>query len=480
MKLASRIGKDAGLYSIEPVFAKLIGIFLIPLYTAYLSTADYGVVNFIIAIGSFCLPFITMGMDAIFWMHYKGDSKEKGKVVFTTTAISSATSLIVITIAFIYMFVKWDSQSFLVVGYVCSLCMQVLYQRGQNFLRAQRKITIFLLSSGIYTLLRIIIAIVLIVYVNMHIRGVIYSIIATNIMLGISGYLYIKQHWAINHNMTEYKEYLVLGWPIMLGNVSALMMNLADKFSINYLSTKSELGLYSFAFNFAVPFSAFAFAPFMKAWVPIRWELFRGDTAHDSFRKVAGALTTLLPAAALVYSTMAIVFARLLSRDESYNVALYLVPILAMSKVFYGLYWYDLMGFLFAKKTKYLPLLTTGMGIVNIIGNILLVTRYGAYGAALATLGSFIVIRYIAYYYSHKVYRYDRKMGRETVVVIIALVLAFIVSSQSHLNACYLIGIGIFFGTAVVGLGLITRVIEWRYFRDIVRVMRGRIQRSSK
>lgn len=468
MKLASRIGRDAGLYSVEPILAKAIGIFLVPLYTAYLTTADYGTVNFLMAIGSFCLPFITMGMDAIFWMYYKGGSDEKGKVIYTTTAISSVTSLIIVGLSFVYLALNREPQSFLIVGYVCSLCLQVLYRRGLNLLRAKRKIGLFLASSGVSTLIRVSTAVFLIAYLNYRTTGVVYSMMTAYTIGGIAAYLYIRRSWCRETDPGVHREYLKNGWPLMLGNVAALMMNLADKFTLNYLSTKSELGLYSFAFNFAVPFSTFAFAPFMKAWAPLRWELFRGNDPHTAFRKVAGALTTLLPASALAYSGLAIAAAKVLSQDQSYNVSLYLVPVLAMSKVLYGLYWFDLMGFLFSKRTNYLPFLTTTMGVANIVGNVLLVERYGAYGAALATLGSFLLIRYVALYLSQKVYSYRRKFSAETVVVILSLALAFLMKELASERIVVHVLAGFVFAAAVLMTGVLTGVTKWQYFKVLL------------
>jgi len=123
MKLAKRIGKDTGLYSIDPIIAKLIGILLVPVYTAYLSTSDFGMVSYVLAIGSFCLPFITMGMNSTFWMYYKGSQEDnKGEAIYVTNMISTLISLPIILASFIYYIISKDFQSYLIFIYLSAAC----------------------------------------------------------------------------------------------------------------------------------------------------------------------------------------------------------------------------------------------------------------------------------------------------------------------------------------------------------------------
>lgn len=475
MKLAKRIGKDTGLYSLDPVIRKILGIALVPLYTAYLTTSDYGMMSYIIAIGSFTLPFITMGMNSVFWMYYKGSNEEKGSAIFVSSTISSLISIPIVLLALLYYLFKRDMQSYLVFIYISALGLRVLYERGLTLLRAQNRIGWFLTSSALLNIVRIGAAIVFVVLLRLSVSGVIFSQVVLYVIGGLLAYIYMKRYWTYVHDIKLFKEYASYGWPLMLGNIAALMMNLADKFSLNFLSSKSELGLYAFALSFSLPFAAFVFGPFMKAWVPLRWELFRKPNCNEAFRKVAGSLATFFPALALLYIGIAVVGARLLAQDASYHSALHLIPILAMSSVLYGLYWYELMGFLFAKRTKFFPILTTTMGILNIILNIVLVSRFGALGAAVATVTSFLVIRYAAYFLSQRIYRYSRRIFSETLLLTLTIFFAITLSFISSIGNMYFILVSAIFSCIIIALGFVTRLVEPQYVVEIFALLKKKI-----
>lgn len=58
-----RLIKNTGIIALGNMSTKLVSFFLLPLYTSILSTAEYGTVDYVISISTFCVPFISMLMD---------------------------------------------------------------------------------------------------------------------------------------------------------------------------------------------------------------------------------------------------------------------------------------------------------------------------------------------------------------------------------------------------------------------------------
>lgn len=58
-----RLIKNTGIIAIGNISTKLVSFFLLPLYTAVLSTAEYGAYDYIISIATFCVPFVSVLMD---------------------------------------------------------------------------------------------------------------------------------------------------------------------------------------------------------------------------------------------------------------------------------------------------------------------------------------------------------------------------------------------------------------------------------
>lgn len=67
MKETNRLLRNTGIIAIGNLSTKAISFFLLPLYTAILSTHEYGVIDYIITLSMFCVPCISFLMDeAIF------------------------------------------------------------------------------------------------------------------------------------------------------------------------------------------------------------------------------------------------------------------------------------------------------------------------------------------------------------------------------------------------------------------------------
>ena len=63
MNEKKRLIKNTGIIAVGNISTKLVSFFLLPLYTNILSTAEYGTVDYIISIATFCVPFISLLMD---------------------------------------------------------------------------------------------------------------------------------------------------------------------------------------------------------------------------------------------------------------------------------------------------------------------------------------------------------------------------------------------------------------------------------
>ena len=90
--------------------------------------------------------------------------------------------------------------------------------------------------------------------------------------------------------------------------------------------------------------------------------------------------------------------------DQQYFRGLYFVPWIAVSYIFWGGY-ILFAGFYFhAQKTKFLGKLGVLTAVLNVIMNYVFISLFGTFGAALATLVSFIVVFAIVFLQSKKLF----------------------------------------------------------------------------
>ena len=82
----SLLFKDSAIYGIGSTVQKFLMVFLMPLYTAFLTPAQYGVVGMVNVTSQFVYVFINLGMDtaaARFYFDNKGEEHRR-RVIGTT------------------------------------------------------------------------------------------------------------------------------------------------------------------------------------------------------------------------------------------------------------------------------------------------------------------------------------------------------------------------------------------------------------
>ena len=84
-----KILQNSAIYTVIMVLQKGISFFLMPLYTAFLSPADYGVIGVVTSVSSLMAVFITLGLEAAAARFYYQNNKDevKSKLVYGNVAL---------------------------------------------------------------------------------------------------------------------------------------------------------------------------------------------------------------------------------------------------------------------------------------------------------------------------------------------------------------------------------------------------------
>jgi O-antigen/teichoic acid export membrane protein len=120
-------------------------------------------------------------------------------------------------------------------------------------------------------------------------------------------------------------------------------------------------------------------------------------------------------------------------------VAFKIIPILAISLVIDQFRYNIAFGLNIAKKTHIISIIIISVSIINIILNVILISYFSIYGAAVATLISRIILCIIYYYYSNKYYPVPYELIK--IIKLIFLATLFILSAMllNDLNNYFLI-----------------------------------------
>ncbi|HCI78611.1 MAG TPA: hypothetical protein DHW02_02855, partial [Ktedonobacter sp.] len=93
------------------------------------------------------------------------------------------------------------------------------------------------------------------------------------------------------------------------------------------------------------------------------------------------------------------------------------------SLTFYGLYYIVNVGLNIKRKTWISSVFSTIAAITNLILNLVLIPRYGAMGAAIATLLAYIVLVLVAYIVNQRMYPLPLEIGKFALAFVLGAVL---------------------------------------------------------
>ena len=379
--------KNIGIFTIGSFGSKILSFLLVPLYTAVLSTSEYGSVDLIISTASLLTPILLLSIfDAT--LRFGMDPEYKKEDVLSTSiniAIKGSLILIigVIVVAFTHMLnISNIYLIFLCIYFVMGALSQIL----NLYLRAKNQASVIAVSGMLCTLVTCISNIILLIVLKWGIVGYMISntIGATiqNLYQLFVGKVYkdirLRDYNDLSRPMIKYS------FPLIANSISWWVNNASDKYILTLLRGIAENGVLSVSYKIPTILSVFQ-GIFYNAWSISAISEF-DENDNDGF--IGNNYSFYSFISLFVCSGLLIInipLAKFLYRGD-YFVAWKCVPFLLMGTVFSGISQFEGSLFAATRNTKSVAKTTVTGAVVNIICNFIFIYFVGAVGAALATL----------------------------------------------------------------------------------------------
>ena len=383
--------KNIGLFTISSFGTKIISFLLVPLYTLYLSTGDYGTMDLITTTVSLLIPVFTLNIQDAILRFSLDDNYKKIDVLnqgIRINIIASTIFAICILIASLIGILKLSSLYilFMYISFSCGAINNAL----QMYFKAEDKVKILVVSSIMQTLILCLGNIILLVVFKMGIDGYLLSMIIGNLipiifMISVGG---IFKNNSVKENRELMKAMIHYSFPLVFNSISWWINNASDRYILTYMSGVAENGLYSVAYKVPTILSTIQ-SIFYNAWsISAITEFDKDDT--DGF---LGNTYSMFSFASVVSCSVIILFNIPISRflySNDFFEAWRFVPFLLVGTTFNGLALFEGCIFSALKKTKQISSTTVIGAIVNTIFNFILIYYFSALGAAAATLIGYI------------------------------------------------------------------------------------------
>lgn len=397
---------DALIYSVHPIISKLLTFILIPLYTSFLSPADYGNLQYIMLFGAFLRGVSQMGLNSSFWKFRSQDGINKKQIALNLTLnqLALGVFLLVAYLMFTYVFGNFDTVGLFIALFYVGLVIKTFSENLLLFNRANFQAKKYLKVALFQTILLFSLNILFVKFLALNFQGIIYAYLISFGVTAVLFYKSLQREFDGRYNWSISKEMIVYGFPIMIGNIGLMILSLSDRWFIKHFNTDDELGLYSYGYKFADLILVFIIQIFNMTFIPLAWKLQKKAQAQAVFSEVRNLIYLLFPAISLIALSIILLLAELMTSNKSYMEGLDIIVMIAFSHVFYGFYLFHSLGLQFAKKTKFMVICNGVAVIVNLLLNGLLIPKYGAIGASFATLASYFIMLLITLIYSQRFY----------------------------------------------------------------------------
>ena len=393
MNKKKQLAKNTLIIFFGRVCTQLISYFLLPLYTAYLATSEYGLVDLVQTYITLLVPIVTLELEmSVFRYLIDVRGKEKDTKVLMSNnffilgiSLSSFTLLYLIITSFVVIPFR-----FLILfdAIVCVLSGNFL-QIARGFGRTV-DFSISCILTGITTILS---NIVMICYLHRGAEGMIFSMALANFICALYLFLRIKMYHYIDFSLVDkklIKDMNRYSIPLIPNGVSWWIVNASDRSIIAFVLGAGANGLYAISNKFPTIISSLT-GVFNLSWSesaalhidsPDRDEFFSDitNTVIKLFTSMGAGMIACMP------------FLFPLFINAKFQEAYQYIPFLVLGTVFNVAICLYSQVYLAKKLSKQVASTAILGAIINIVINVLFIKKIGLYAAALSTAISYFVM----------------------------------------------------------------------------------------
>ena len=424
--------KDTLIFGLGNLGTKLILFLMVPLYTNFMSDAEYGIADLVFTIAQLMAPFLSVVISDAVIRFGLSETERKENIIFVGAIVwglAAILGLILTPVVGIYKAMaewKW----YLYVYVISSIADSI----GYCYLKAKGKNRTYALLSVLQTGLMASLNVYFLVFRSMGIRGYLLAYILSEITVdvclfftaGIPGDLR-KAHF----DRDLFRRMVLFSAPLILNNVSWWVIQSSDKVMVEAMISAAALGIYTAAAKIPALINVMV-TIFQQAWGISAVKEYESSNDRDYYSTVLRYLFLFISAACIFFvAIMKIFMSHYVGKD--FIEAWHYVPLLLVSAVFAGIAGYFGSMYSALKKSVNNMLSTATAAVVNIAVNFLLIPPLGIWGAVIGTLVAYITIAFFRLFDVKRFVTIDVKWRTFLPTMLIIIIQAVFVSLDQHI-----------------------------------------------
>ena len=424
-----RLAKHSVIYGLGGIVSRVIAVLLLPLYTRYLTPADYGAVETLVALSAVLVTILRLGISSAFFRFYF-DSKDEAhrtlvvRTSFWFTMVMSTAGLacgLVLAGPLSQAFFSTGDRTWLVRATFVLVWAQMNYEQLTSLFRVEERSVSFVLASLSNVLITVGATVAFVVGLELGATGVLVGNFTGTLCVYTVLLAYRRFQLGLQFDRGLLREMNRFGLPLVPSALFLWATHFSDRFFLVKLTDAAEVGLYSIGVRIASAL-ALLLTAFRAAWPAFAYSI---DDDREARRTYGFVLTYLLFAASWLALTLSLCspwIVRLLTTPKFYEGSRVVAP-LAFGTVAFAGYIVMAIGVGRAKQTQFNWVITGIAAGVNVALNLILIPPYGMMGAAVASAGAYTTMFVGMTLNSQRVYRVPYQWRRVATLVGAALAL---------------------------------------------------------
>jgi len=383
-KQVAKLFKGTAIYGLGSIANKFLSFFLLPVFTAYLTPSDYGVIAMLGFITFLASPVFLLGFGTSKGVVYyeKEDNTWKSAVTWSAFLILIGSVALLMISGFLLSdnlslwLLKDTKYSLHIKLHLITTSFSIITNPFILRLQFEQKAKNYVIASTTGALSIILFNVLFVVVLQYGVFGWVIGSLVGQIFGFFLFLLFVVKEAPFNIDKTVSIRLLKFGFPMIPSFIFLFAIEHSGKYFFQMFHELDGLGLYNIGANFGnimlLPVSAFS-----TAWYPyFQSYIHKKEEAKPLFGQIFyyylsgfGFLTVCF----FIFSKPAI----LLFTQESFHSAFQIVGILALGQFFVGVFNNFLVGVYYAKKVYLISVVQFVSATIVVVLNYLLIPHYG-------------------------------------------------------------------------------------------------------
>jgi O-antigen/teichoic acid export membrane protein len=405
-----RLGRHSLVYGLGGLLSRILAVLLLPLYTHYLSPADYGRIETLIAAVTVLTIVLRLGISSAFFRFWFDATDDTGRRTVLRTSfwftMGAATAGLAVGVALApqisdLLFGDTGDADLVRAAFVL-LWAQMNYEQLTAVFRVEERSTAYVLASLANVLVTVGTTVLLVVVLEEGPLGVLVGNLSGTLLVYAALLGYRREQLGLELDRPLLRAMNRFGLPLVPTALFLWLTNFGDRFFLVKLADAAEVGLYSVGVRIASAMVLLLTA-FRLAWPAFAYSIEDEGEARRTYAFVLTYLTLVASWAALGLGLLSPWLVDLLAADAFADSSRVVAP-LAFAAVAFGAYIVIAIGLGRARRTQFNWVVTGAAAAVNVALNLVLIPPYGMMGAAVATVAAYVTMACGMAWWSQRVY----------------------------------------------------------------------------